>query len=369
MATNIGQPMKNTRLYVLDPSLSLVPVGVGGELYVGGHGVGLGYLNRAALTAQKFIDNPFAASNQSDKIYRTGDLVRWQGNGELVYLGRCDAQVKISGHRIELGEIEAALLAHQHIKQAVVIEVDAEHNQSHKKSLAAYVVSEPEALIELADLAGFLALTLPQYMVPASFNRIDSVKQTINGKVDHKALPEPKFVSAVAHQPPRNALQVQLCTLWQTVLGCETVGINVYFFRLGGDSVKGIELVGKLRKAGWQIQVKDLFDAPTVAQLALYLDGLEQGEEQQVEEAEPLETAQPDNENLQQIHQRYLQQGYQIEALHSANSLQQGFVYQYLNRGDDAYLVQVSLDYAFALDFDVYRQAWVLASRQFPALR
>ncbi|WP_416778068.1 amino acid adenylation domain-containing protein [Xenorhabdus budapestensis] len=265
----IGQGIDNTRLYVLDEQGNLSPIGAPGELYIGGAGVARGYLNQPELTAERFVENPFATAEDKargyTRLYKTGDLVRWRPDGKLDYLGRNDYQVKIRGYRIELGEIESALAAHPRVKQAVVID----REQEGHKVLAAYLVSEgnvsDDALIE------YLSDHLPEYMMPASFTRIESVPLTLNGKLDRRALPEPIWGNRDSYIAPRNALETQLCAIWQEVLGLAQVGIEDNFFRIGGDSIVSIRLVSRLRKAGFTVQVKSIFEAPTVARLAQVL--------------------------------------------------------------------------------------------------
>uniref|UniRef100_UPI001FE65A73 non-ribosomal peptide synthetase n=1 Tax=Xenorhabdus indica TaxID=333964 RepID=UPI001FE65A73 len=265
----IGQGIDNTRLYVLDGQGNLSPIGAPGELYVGGAGVARGYLNQPELTAERFVVNPFATDEDKargyTRLYKTGDLVRWRPDGKLDYLGRNDYQVKIRGYRIELGEIESALVAHPQVKQAVVID----REQEGHKVLAAYLVSERSVSDD--TLIEYLSDRLPEYMVPASFTRIESIPLTLNGKLDRRALPEPNWGSRDGYIAPRNALETQLCTIWQEVLGLAQVGIEDNFFRIGGDSIVSIRLVSRLRKAGFTVQVKSIFEAPTVARLAQIL--------------------------------------------------------------------------------------------------
>ncbi|OWO87090.1 non-ribosomal peptide synthetase [Photorhabdus luminescens] len=267
--TNIGKAINNARLYVLDSHGNLSPIGAPGELYIGGAGVARGYWNRPELTAERFVTNPFATAADKAKgytrLYKTGDLVRWLPDGNLEYLGRNDFQVKIRGYRIELSEIEAALVLHPQVKQAVVI--DRDHN-GHKVLVAYLVIAE-----KLSDdsLIRHLSSRLPEYMLPASFTRIDSVPLTLNGKLDRRALPEPVWGDRDTYVAPRNALETQLCTIWQDVLGLQHISIEDNFFRIGGDSIVSIQLVSKLRQAGFSLQVKSIFEAPTVARLAQLL--------------------------------------------------------------------------------------------------
>ncbi len=275
---NIGRPINNTQIYVLNQQKNIVPIGAPGELYIGGVGLARGYLNQSELTGERFIDNPFATPDDKakgyDRLYKTGDLVRWAHDGNLEYLGRNDCQVKIRGYRIELGEIESALSALKDVKQAVVVDFEKDGH----KYLAAYLikassmVSDIDIDIDIDKCRDSLALKLPDYMLPATFTVLDSIPLTINGKLDRRALPPPYFVSADKYVAPRNELEEQLCNIWQEVLGVKKVGIDDNFFRIGGDSIVSIGLVSKMRREGFSLQVKDIFDAPTVAQLGCLLN-------------------------------------------------------------------------------------------------
>ncbi len=234
-ASNIGRPLDDMYAYVLNDAGQPVPIGAPGELYIGGAGLARGYLNRPELTAGRFVTNPFATDEDKargyTRLYKTGDLVRWLSDGNLDYLGRNDFQVKIRGYRIELGEIESALASHPQVKQAVVIDREHEGN----KALVAYGVAESELSDD--ELFRYLSDRLPEYMVPASFTRLESVPLTLNGKLDRRALPEPVWVNRDSYVAPRNALETQLCAIWQEVLGLEQVGIEDNFFRIGGNSL------------------------------------------------------------------------------------------------------------------------------------
>ncbi|WP_228005720.1 non-ribosomal peptide synthetase [Xenorhabdus sp. BG5] len=269
IASNIGKAVNNVRLYVFDKQDNLSPIGASGELYIGGAGLARGYLNHPELTAERFVPNPFATpedkANGYTHLYKTGDLVRWLPNGELEYLGRNDFQVKIRGYRIELGEIESALTSHPQIKQAVVI--DREHKGN--KVLITYLVTD--STLSDDTLIRYLSTRLPNYMLPANFTRIESIPLTLNGKLDRRALPEPKWENRDSYIAPRNDLETQLCAIWREVLGLERIGIEDNFFRVGGDSIISIKLVSRLRRAGFSLQVKSIFEAPTVERLAQLL--------------------------------------------------------------------------------------------------
>ncbi|MCJ8273050.1 MAG: amino acid adenylation domain-containing protein, partial [Psychrosphaera sp.] len=255
-ASNIGKPLNDLSIYILNEALKPVPQGAPGELYVGGAGLARGYLNQPELTAQRFIQNPF--EKQGSRLYKTGDLVRQLPNGDLDYWGRNDFQVKIRGYRIELGEIESVISEQPGVEQVVVVERQLQNS----KQLVAYVVGDN------AELATALATKLPEYMVPSAFVFIDAIPLTINGKLDRKALPDPLLQVGDQYAAPKNALEQQLCEIWQSVLGLKRVGTNDNFFRIGGDSIVSIALVNKIRQAGFSLQVKIVFEAPTVAQLA-----------------------------------------------------------------------------------------------------
>jgi amino acid adenylation domain-containing protein len=232
----IGRAIPDLRLYVLDPARRPVPVGVPGELYVGGAGVARGYLNRPELTAQRFIDNPFAPG----RLYRTGDRVRWLADGTLDYLGRLDEQVKIRGFRIELGEIEARLTEHADVREVVVV---AREDVPGDKRLVAYVTGEAEA----DALRAHLRQSLPEYMVPSAFVVLDRLPLTANGKVDRKALPVPELVSAEEpYVAPRTRVEEVLAGIWAQVLGRERVSVEDSFFNLGGHSLLAAQVMSRI---------------------------------------------------------------------------------------------------------------------------
>ncbi|WP_318201604.1 non-ribosomal peptide synthetase [Streptomyces sp. SCL15-4] len=253
----IGTVVRNTELYVLDEELRLVPAGVAGELYAGGTGVARGYGGRPALTAERFVPDPFGG-RPGDRLYRTGDLARWRADGNLEYLGRVDDQVKIRGHRVELGEIEAALTATGLVRQAVVAVRGGQP--------VGYVVAE-EA--DPAALRAALAPTLPDYMIPAAFVTLERIPLTPNGKVDRKALPEPgsSAFARAAHVEPRTGLERRVAAAWLDALPVDRVGVENAFFDLGGDSIRAVTVAGVLRAEGLDVTVRDIFQLRTVAAL------------------------------------------------------------------------------------------------------
>ncbi|KFF74864.1 hypothetical protein HX13_12830 [Chryseobacterium sp. P1-3] len=296
---NIGGPISNTYAYVLDEQNRLVPVGAVGELYIGGAGIARGYLNRPELTEERFISNPFQASDQKERgengrLYRTGDLVRWLLNGELEYVGRNDFQVKIRGYRIELGEIENTLLGYSEIRQVAVL---AKENKSGLKYLAAYYVSDE--VIDSELLSEYLSASLPDYMVPNAFVHLTALPVTINGKLDRKALPEPDFTGSKEYTAPKTSLQKQLCQVYGEVLGLDagTISIHDDFFRLGGNSIMAIKLISKIKQAlQMQVEVSKIFNHKTIALLSAVLSEDTHGYEQVI--ITPVEVNSPEEQSL-----------------------------------------------------------------------
>lgn len=265
----IGRPMKNTQVYVLDANLQPVPVGEEGELYLGGVGIARGYHNRPEFTAEKFIPNPFS-DEPGLRLYRTGDWGAYLPDGQLDFLGRIDEQVKVRGFRIELGEIEAALSSHDAVKACVVI---AREDTPGEKRLVAYVVGEDGGEPSSAEMSGHLKQRLPEYMLPAAFVTLETLPLLPNGKIDRRALPVPTQARrATQGAAPRTQLEKLLTRLWCEILNIESVGLDDNFFELGGDSLKVARFLNRLQEElGEVVYVVAIFDAPTVAQLAAYL--------------------------------------------------------------------------------------------------
>ena len=264
----LGSPICNTQIYVLDAHLQPVPIGVPGELHIGGDGLSRGYLYRSDLTAEKFVTNPFSDESGSC-LYKTGDLVRYLPHGSIEFLGRMDYQVKIRGFRIELGEIEACLGQHPAVQQAVVT---ARGDEFSYIDLAAYIVTSMERPPTVSELRSFLKQKLPDYMLPSVFVILDALPLTPNGKVDRRALPTPDTVRPELEGTliePRDNLELQLAKIWEDVLDIQPIGVTDNFFDLGGHSLLAIRLFAQIQKRmGNDLPLATLFQAPTVEQLA-----------------------------------------------------------------------------------------------------
>ncbi|MGC4095734.1 MAG: amino acid adenylation domain-containing protein [Nitrospira sp.] len=266
----IGRPIANTDVYILDPFFQPVPIGVSGELYIGGHGVARSYRGRPDLTTERFIPHPFSTEPLAT-LYRTGDLAKYQPDGRIVHLGRMDNQVKIRGFRIELGDIEAALNRHSTVLQAVVT---AREDQHGIKELVAYVVCQDGPAPSQPELRSFLRSQIPEYMIPSLFVFLDAMPLTANNKVDRNALPVPAspVTTAAAHVVPTDQMDVQMAALWQQVFGINAIGIHDNFFDLGGHSLKAVHLFYLIEQVyGRHLPLTTLFQAPTIASLAALL--------------------------------------------------------------------------------------------------
>ncbi len=262
--SNIGRPIPTLTTYIMDQNLQLLPIGVPGELCVGGAGLARGYLNRAELTKEKFIDHPYL---DEERLYRSGDLARLLPDGEMEYLGRIDHQVKIRGFRIELGEIEKELLEHAAIREGVVLAKKDAEGQSY---LVAYIVTETE--LAIVELRKYLAKTLPAYMIPSYFIRLDQLPLTSNGKLNRKALPEVDGYIQTGREyiAPQNEVEEKLVQIWSEILGVERIGVEDDFFELGGHSLEGdgAGFPKDQKEFNVEISLKDIFKAPTLKEIA-----------------------------------------------------------------------------------------------------
>jgi amino acid adenylation domain-containing protein/FkbM family methyltransferase len=334
----IGRPIASQRVYVLDEGFRPVPVGVPGEMYIGGEGVARGYLRRAALTADRFVPDPFSA-DRGARLYRTGDRARWREDGELEFLGRVDEQVKVRGYRIEPGEIESVLAGHPAVGAAVVV---AREDAPGDRRLVAYVVARDGSDPRASELRAHLSGRLPDYMVPGSFVVVDRLPLTPNGKVDRRALPAPEHDPSrdEAYVAPRTPAEEVLAEIWAEVLGLERVGVEENFFALGGHSLVATRVTSRAREAlGVELPLRALFEAQTVAGLAARVDAL-RGSEAGVE-APPIVPVPRDGELPLSFAQQRL-----------------WFIDQ-LEPGSAAYNVSVALRLRGALDAEAL--AWALS--------
>jgi amino acid adenylation domain-containing protein len=262
----IGRPIGNTQLYILDRNQQLLPIGVPGELYIGGDGLAQGYLNRPELTDERFVPDPFRPE-AGNRLYKTGDLARWLSDGNIEILGRLDHQVKIRGFRIELGEIESVVRQHSAVRDTVVV---MHENAPGDKQLVGYVVGEWESTPAADELRNFLKRKLPDYMIPAAFVVVDALPLTPNGKLDRSALPRPDQVGSglETYKPPRTPAEETVAKIWADVLKVERVGIHDNFFDLGGHSLLATKVISRVRATFHiDLPLRSFFQAPTVAEL------------------------------------------------------------------------------------------------------
>jgi amino acid adenylation domain-containing protein len=278
---NIGKPIANTQIYILDGQGGYCPIGVAGELCIGGDGLARGYINRPELTAERFVNlnrtyksyRTHETHSKEEKLYRTGDLARRLPDGNIEFLGRMDNQVKLRGFRIELGEIESQLVKHPHIEEAVVT---AREEDGADKSLCAYIVVPPgcEEIPGIAEIRGYLSQTLPDYMIPAYVMQLETMPLTPNGKVNRKALPQPTVEIVETYVAPSGEVEEQLVEIWSQLLDVETIGVNDNFFDLGGNSVRLIRMADIINKRfPVEVKVVELFHLNTISQLAEHLSG------------------------------------------------------------------------------------------------
>jgi amino acid adenylation domain-containing protein len=265
-----GQPVANATVYILREDMSLQPLDLPGEAYLGGAGLAVGYLNRADLTAERFVADPFGPAGA--RVYKSGDRMRWRSGGVLEFIGRTDFQLKIRGYRVEPGEIEAVLLTHPEVSHAVVT---ARSDPTGELSLVAYVVTRGSSSLTTRDLRMHLKRSLPSYMVPAACVKLDALPLNPNGKIDRHRLPalEDSAYAGVAFEPPRSPKENTIAALWAEVLGLERVGRDDNFFDLGGNSLQAVRMLARLRQQhGDNVTLGTLLHRPTPAQLAALLE-------------------------------------------------------------------------------------------------
>jgi amino acid adenylation domain-containing protein len=263
----IGKPVQNSRVHILDASMRPVPVGVAGEIYIGGEGMARGYLNRPELTSERFIPDPLSGA-PGEQLYRTGDRARFLGDGSIEFIGRADYQVKVRGFRVEPGEIERTLEGHPAVTEAVVI---AKPDRTGSKRLVAYLVTDKNTTSSSADLREFLKEKLPDYMIPPAFIMLDAFPLTPNGKLDRAALPEPEMSrdESRSFTAPRNEIELQLAQIWEKVMGIAPIGVTDNFFDLGGHSLLAVRLFSEITRVfGTAMPLAAIFQSPTIAELA-----------------------------------------------------------------------------------------------------
>ncbi|MGW7767302.1 surfactin non-ribosomal peptide synthetase SrfAB, partial [Bacillus velezensis] len=264
---SIGRAIANTRAYILGDGDQVQPEGIAGELCVAGRGLARGYLNREEETAKRFTADPFVPG---ERMYRTGDLVKWNAQCGIEYIGRIDQQVKVRGYRIELSEIEVRLAQLADVHDAAVTAVE---DKAGNTALCAYVAPQQD---DIETLKAALKDTLPDYMVPAFWVEMDELPVTANGKIDKKALPEPDIeAGSAAYKAPETEMETLLSDIWQEVLGLDQIGVSDNFFTLGGDSIKGIQMASRLNQHGYKLEMKDLFQHPTIEELVSYVERTE----------------------------------------------------------------------------------------------
>lgn len=282
-AEQIGKPIQNIRVYVLDRNRNPVPIGITGELYISGAGLARGYLNHDKLTGERFIPNPFVLESEKssdyNRLYKTGDLVKWLADGNIEFIGRNDDQVKIRGYRIELKEIENAIMQVQGVRQScVLVKEKTTVKDCVEKYLIGYYVPEKEIKHEIQELLQEkLIQILPEYMIPSALVSMDSLPMTINGKLDKHALPDPDFRFAEIYVAPGSDQEKQCCDIWKEILGCENVGIKDNFFKIGGNSILAIQASHRMSKLlKFDVKVADIFSYKTISELLIHKAGKEQ---------------------------------------------------------------------------------------------
>ncbi|MBI6710660.1 amino acid adenylation domain-containing protein, partial [Pseudomonas syringae] len=363
----IGRPIANIQMHVLDALGQLQPMGVAGELHIGGIGVARGYLNQPQLSAERFIADPFSSDPQA-RLYKTGDMGRWLANGALEYLGRNDFQVKIRGLRIEIGEIEAALAKHPAVHEAVV--TAREDVPGDKRLVAYYTLIAEHASVDIDSLRGWLQEQLPAYMIPMAYVLLDSMPLTPNGKLDRKALPAPDGDALISrgYEAPQGEIEEVIAVIWQDLLGVEQVGRHDHFFELGGHSLLAVSLIDRLRKRGLNLNVNTVFTAPSVREMALAISQDKQVLFQAPANRIPADCTQltPDMlplvklsvDEIELITSAVPGGAANVQDIYPLIPLQEGILFHYLlNRERDAYLVRSTIEFDNRARLDAFLEA------------
>ena len=374
---SLGRPLRNVKCYVLDHNLRRKPIGAIGELYIGGQGVSEGYLNRPELTKERFLLNPYQTPEECSRgankiIYRTGDLARWiPDSHEIEYLGRNDFQIKLRGIRIEPAEIESVLTCHVGVERGVVVVKNAAKNGEKSDLGTQHLVGywTGDHSLKENSLLEYLESKLPRYMVPTRLVHIQRVPTTINGKVDFRALPAVELTKrSAAKHGPRTIAQETLRKIWSNLLNLreETIGIDHNFFRLGGNSITCIQLIGQVRKnMRISLTVEDVFADKNIERLAARAE--KQAGESKI--SLPESTNSTDNQG-KSSNSMGTDSGSERELLYLANSLQQGFMYDFLKHGwDHAYVMQYVCNYRRGIDEELYKATWKYAQQRYCCLR
>ncbi len=368
----IGRPVAGARLYVLSEAMRATPIGAPGELWIGGSGLARGYLSRPDLTAERFVPDPF---EPGARLYRTGDRARWRADGELEFLGRLDEQVKVRGFRIEPGEVEAALASLPGVESAVVLARPAQEGDGQKRLVAWVVGPAGQGALGGEGLRRQLLERLPEHMVPAVIVPLDALPLTANGKVDRKALPEPGTApapEAARSVAPRNRTEELLAEVWQQVLGqrgTRRIGVHDSFFQLGGDSILSLQVVSRAARAGLRFTPRQLFERPTIAELALVAMLV----------AEPKDAGPMSGPaSLTTDQERFFAartggaagSDISIEDLYPLSPVQQGLLFHSLHAPESgAYVVQVSVGFGAAFDVAAFERSWQQMAERHPVLR
>ncbi len=341
----IGRPIANTRLYVLDAQMHPVPTGVIGELYIGGAGLSRGYWNRPELNKERFVPNPFGPPDS--RLYRTGDWVRYLRDARIDFLGRIDHQVKIRGFRIELGEIESVLQQHPDVEENVVV---VREEASGHKQLTAYVVGK---IKDAESLRRRLSQHLPEYMVPAFIEVLETMPRTPNGKIDRKALPDPKKPVAPGDSHPRTPEERKLSDIWCELLGYDEIGIHQNFFELGGDSILSLQFIARAYRAGLKLRPRQVFQHQTIAAMAEVAEAVE---ETKSLASGPLYSAEHKTGS--------------VEDIYPLSPMQEGMMFHSLTApGSGIYIEQMSATYQGELRIEFLKQAWRQVVQRHPILR